>query len=209
MVVKQIKSRFLRGEFDQNTYVCIEDKDVVIIDAGAELDDIKKIVRGKNVLGVLMTHLHFDHLYNIEKYVEEFDCDVYICSGAESSLLSPRENASVIIYEDLKFNIPNKNIKYYPDSLSLGKFEFKVIKTSGHTKDSVCLLIQNLLFTGDTVFSNNIGRTDLVGGDISDMEESLRKLLSIDYDVAYPGHFEKCKKSEIDRVIKNYISILN
>ena len=205
MVVKQIKSKFLRGEFDQNTYVCVKGKDAVIIDAGAELADIKKAVKGKRVLAVLMTHLHFDHLYNIESYIKEFDCNIYISQGAESALTSARENASVIIFENLTFNVPANNIKYYSEEIELGEFNFKVIKTPGHTKDSVCLLTEDMLFTGDTVFADTIGRTDLVGGDISDMQDSLKKLLAVEYDVAYPGHFGKAKKSVIDKVINYYI----
>lgn len=205
MIIKQIKSKFLMNIFNQNTYVCISGKEAVIIDAGAELEDVKKAVKGKRVLAVLLTHIHFDHIFNIEKYISEFDCDVYIKNGAEKSFKNARENASVLIGTELKFKVPEKNIKHYTENLKLGEFKIKVISTPGHTKDSVCLLIDDDLFVGDLVFSDTIGRTDLVGGDMGEMQESLKKIKELSYKTAHTGHYVVAKKETIDSVIKNYI----
>ena len=185
--------------------MCISGKEAVIIDAGAELEDVKKAVKGKRVLAVLLTHIHFDHIFNLEKYISEFDCDVYIKNGAEKSFKNARENASVLIGTELKFKVPEKNIKHYTENLKLGEFKIKVISTPGHTKDSVCLLIDDDLFVGDLVFSDTIGRTDLVGGDMGDMQESLKKIKELSYKTAHTGHYVVAKKETIDSVIKNYI----
>lgn len=205
MLIKQIKSKFMKNMFDQNTYVCINKKEAIIIDAGAELEDIKKAVKGKKVLAILLTHLHFDHIYNIEKYIKEFDCDVYLKGGAEKCFLDIRENASIVIHKEMLFNIPEKNIKHYSDEIKLGETDIKIISTPGHTKNSVCLLIEDNLFTGDTIFSDIIGRTDLVGGDMGDMQESLKKIKELNYKTAYPGHYGSAKKEIIDSVIKKFI----
>ena len=67
-----VKSKFLMNLFDQNTYVLKSKKEAIIIDAGAELEDVLKEVENKKVLAVLMTHLHFDHIWNIEQYLEKY-----------------------------------------------------------------------------------------------------------------------------------------
>jgi len=77
----------------------------------------------------------------------------------------------------------NKNIK------NLQIPEFKIIKTPGHTQDSICILYQDILFSGDTIFHNNgKGRTDLEGGSESQILESIKKLITINYKTLCPGH---------------------
>lgn len=205
MEIIKIKSKFLKNIFDQNTYICIGKNSAIIIDAGGEVKDIEKHLDGKKVLAVLMTHLHFDHLWNIEEYVKRFDCDVYMCKGAEEKLTDPNANASFMIRKDMLFNIPKNKIKYYAEKLKIGEFEVEVFFTPGHTDDGVCLKIDSNLFTGDTVFNDNIGRCDLEGGSTSLMRESLKNILSIDFKKAYPGHFNEASKEEISNTIKYYI----
>ncbi len=205
MKIKQIKSKFLRGEFDQNTYVILGDKTAVIIDAGAELKDIKKVARGKRVLAVLMTHLHFDHLWNIEDILNVFDCDMYIAKGAEHKLDSGRGNVSVIIGEEMHFKVDYSKIKTYEPRLTLGEFEFEIIPAPGHSKDSVLIKFNDNLFSGDTVFDGAIGRTDLDDGNMGDMQESLAKILNIKFDTIYPGHFNVANKKSIENTIKKYL----
>ena len=88
MVVSQITSKFLGGSFDQNTFLVEHKGEYVLIDAGAEIEDIEKIIKNKKLSAVLITHAHFDHIYNIEKIVNRFDCDVYVSEGAEEKFCS-------------------------------------------------------------------------------------------------------------------------
>lgn len=200
-----IKSRFLYGTFDQNTYVLIDGKNAVIVDAGAELEDVLKLVKNKKVLAILLTHVHFDHIWNIENYVKEFSCPVYICEGAEDKLTSPDKNQSTMIKRPVVCEIDHKNIKYYAKKLNIGSFDFEVLFTPAHSSDSICLIWDKNLFTGDTIFSDGIGRTDFYDSDPQNMINNFKIILSLDFDTAYPGHGGQATKGKIVQIIKYYL----
>ncbi len=203
--LKVIKSKFLKNMFDQNTYVLISGDDAIIIDAGAELEDVKACVNGKNVLAVLLTHLHFDHTWNIEDYVKEFNCDVYVVENQENRFLDVKLNASFMVRQNITKNVAKNNIKYYAENLKIGNFELKIIFTPGHTADGVCVLWQDKLFTGDTIFADGVGRCDLYDSNSFEMKNSLQKLVDIDFSVAYPGHYEAASKDKILTQIAYYV----
>lgn len=205
MEVNIIKSKFLRGLFDQNTYVLTDKNQAVIIDAGAELEDVKKVVGKRRVLAILMTHLHFDHFWNLDKYLSDFDCPVFIKEDQEEKFENPKHNGSVVIRKDFAKKIDKKYIKYYAKKLVLGNFEFDVFDTFGHSSDCVCLLTNRNLFTGDTIFSDCVGRTDLYDSDNDKMLESLKLIQTIDFERAYPGHYESATKDEILKTISFYL----
>lgn len=188
MEVKTIKAKFLKGIMDQNTYLVLGEKEAILIDAGAEIQDIQNELCGRKLKMVLMTHLHFDHIWNLDKIVTTFNVPVYICSGEEKRFSDDKLNASVLVRKSVVKNIDQKYIKYYAENLKTEEFSVGVINTPGHTKDSVCLLINDYLFSGDTKFAYGIGRTDLLDSDESEMVESLRKLKNIKYSVLCPGH---------------------
>ena len=205
MEIKTIKSRFMHGVFDQNTYVLMNKKQALIIDAGADLEDVKNVIGNRDVLAILMTHLHFDHFWYLEEYLNEFGAPVYIQEGFENKFLDSELNGSVLVRKNITKNIENSQIKYYENKLKIGSFECNVISTPGHTEDSVCLLIDDNLFTGDTIFSDAIGRTDLKDSDDVSMKESLKTIHEIDYITAYPGHYESASKNQINKTISFYL----
>ena len=96
MKINQIKSKFLGGSFDQNTYVLANENFAILIDAGANLEDILKFTKNKKVLAVLITHLHFDHIWNLKSILDYFDCDVYIVSGFDDYFNNPLKNVSKV-----------------------------------------------------------------------------------------------------------------
>ena len=204
MEIVTVKAKFLRGVFDQNTYVLINGNEAVIVDAGAEVQDIESVVQGKKVLAVLITHLHFDHIWNIESYVQKFDCDVYVKDGCEDILGDSEKNASTMIRKNITHEIPKNHIKYYAEKLKLGSFDFDVYFTPGHSIDSVCLLTNRCLFSGDTLFEEGVGRTDIWGGNETELKKSLSLVESLDFDRAYAGHFgEFSKKQAVQEIEKN------
>lgn len=200
-----IKSKFLKNMFDQNTYIISNENEAVIIDAGAELEDVKEIVGNKKVLAVLVSHIHFDHIWNIEKYTEEFDCDVYIVEGFEEKFFNPEYNCSTIVKQEIKRNIPKNKIKYYKNNLKLGMFEFDIIQTPGHSADSVCILLNKYLFSGDTLFADGVGRTDLYDSDSDQLINSLNKIMELNFVILYPGHYIDSSKENVKKFIKYYI----
>ena len=197
MDIYTVKATAYRGILNQKTYVLTNDSEAVIIDAGANVEDVKQFVGNRKVLGVLLTHLHFDHIWCIEDYIKEWNADIYVVNGAEEKFKNAELNCSYLIRADMTFNVSQKNIKYYAQKLKLGSFEFDVIFTPGHSADSVCLLTNKNLFCGDLVLDGTIGRTDLYDSSDYDMQRSLEKLKFIDFKIAYPGHYDKMTKEEV------------
>ena len=203
--IQTVVSKFMHGAFEQNTYVLYNKKEAVIIDAGAEVEDLKSIIQNRKVLAVLITHLHFDHIWNLPEILKEFDCSVYIQKDCENSFIDSRYNASYMIRQNLIFEIPSEKIEYFTENLKLGKFEFKVYQTPGHSRDCVCFLIDKNLFTGDTIFKDSIGRTDLMDSDNKKILESLKIIKDIDFKTAYHGHYESSSKEEVLDTINMFL----
>ena len=159
MYIKTVITGFL----EENCYVLKDEKnkECLIIDPGAEYENIKKEIGDYKVLNVLLTHNHFDHVGALEDIIKDYKVEVL-----------KKENL-----EEKEYVINN--------------FNFKVIYTPGHTTDSVTYHFEkeNVMFTGDFLFKGTIGRTDLPTGDISDMKNSLIKIKNYSTSVTiYPGH---------------------
>ena len=153
--------RIITGALDENCYVLIKNKTVLIIDPGDDYQNIKEAIGDNKVLAVLITHSHFDHI------------------GALRNFLTKR---SIKIFK--KSNLEEKEY-------TIGDFSFDCIYTPGHSKDSVTFYFKedNVLFVGDFIFKESIGRTDLPGGDTLEMENSIKKILTYDENIKlYPGH---------------------
>ncbi len=196
MEILEVVATAHNGILNQKTYVLVKGKNAIIIDAGAELEDVKKVVQNKKVLAVLITHCHFDHIWCVEDYIKEWDMPVYIFGGAEEKFLDSNKNCSNIIRDRKTFDVNQDNIRYFEDRFKVGDFEIEVIKTPGHSADSVSFLIEKSLFPGDLVLGGSIGRTDLYDSNDRDMWDSLEKLEKIDFEMAYPGHYESMTKQE-------------
>lgn len=203
--IVRLKSKYMHGIMEQNTYVLLKGKFAVIIDSGAEVQEVKEIVGDRKVLGVLFTHLHFDHFWYVDKYLEEFDTFAYIQEGFDNKFEKAELNGSHLIRRVVEKNISKNRIKYYAKNLKLENFDIEVVETPGHSADCVCLLIEKQLFTGDTIFSDCIGRIDLIDSDKDKMIESLEKIRELDFETAYPGHYETASKEEIVKTIGFYI----
>lgn len=206
MSVIQIKSKFLRNIFDQNTYVVAGENDAVIIDAGAEAKDVQKALGGRKVLAVLLTHAHFDHIWNLKDYCENFNAPVYFFDGAEKRVTDKNLNMSKMLTVKFSAEVDKKLVRHYDfdKPLKLNEFEFKIIHTPGHSADSVCILHKKDLFSGDAIFCNGVGRTDLSDSDNDAMKDSLLKIKDLNFENLYPGHYAAAKKSDAEEIIEMF-----
>lgn len=155
--------KIVTGALDENCYVLIKNKECLIVDPGSDYPNIKEQIGDNKVLGVLITHSHFDHI------------------GALRNFLTKR---SIKIFK--KSNLEEKEY-------TIGSFNFKCLYTPGHSKDSVIFFFEEekVMFVGDFIFKESIGRTDLPGGDEKDMQNSIQKILQYDEEIKlYPGHYE-------------------
>jgi len=150
------------GELETNCYLLFQNKECLIIDPGAEADFIKKTVGEAKVVGILITHYHFDHVGALEKLKEYYGVDIY-----DFNNLTECEN-------------------------QIGSFKFEIIYTPGHKEDCISILFDKKdMFVGDFIFKDSIGRTDLVGGDFNKMKESIEKIKRYSDKInLYPGHGE-------------------
>jgi hydroxyacylglutathione hydrolase len=142
-----------------------------------DVDRILKIAEQKKlkIKYIVNTHSHFDHIAGNEE-------------------LKAKTGAKIVAHENSKIE---KDITVKDgDVIILGKLKIKVIHTPGHTQDSICLLVNKNLFTGDTLFvGGSYGRTDLPGGNFEQLVNSLQKLMKLDEKViVYPGHHYGKKK---------------
>lgn len=173
-----------------NCYTVYDDvsKNCLIIDLGGDFSLIMAQIKelGLDVKGVLLTHGHFDHVADAVK-CKENGIPVYI-SRADSKMLTDRTNMSEIFgFGRLSFDADGILSE---GANEIGGIKFEVIKTPGHTAGSICILIGDKLFSGDTLFALSFGRCDLPSGDYSELKNSiLNKLFTLDGNVeVLPGH---------------------
>jgi glyoxylase-like metal-dependent hydrolase (beta-lactamase superfamily II) len=161
------------GKMANFTYIIADEDtgDAAIIDPSWDLDEIFNILKknGWKALYIINTHTHFDHVLGNDQ--------VATITGAK---IIQHENS------DLEKDIAIKD----GDTIQLGNIKIKVMYTPGHSKDSMCLVLDDAIFTGDTLFVGNCGRTDLPGSDPIEMYNSLfNRLAKLDEKLTiYPGH---------------------
>ena len=163
----------------------------VIIDPSAQMEEIENVLLKKDVSPerILLTHGHFDHLFSLDIMRDRYGIPACIHEGDASFLSDPVKNASASLIWEKHTYRPAEVLLHDDDIIMVGSESLRVISTPGHSPGSVCFLSENALLTGDTLFSDNIGRTDLFGGDAHMLRASLQRLelLGKDYQI-YPGH---------------------
>ena len=170
------------GDYQTNTYILYNEGEgkCLVIDPGFEADQIMRYVNQLHleVEAILLTHGHFDHVGGVKDLAAETGCKVYICP--EDLSMPPMMTAGPLYYT-----------KTYGEGtkLNLAGLDIYVIHTPGHTPGSVCLMVENAIFSGDTLFAGSCGRTDLPGGDWLTILNSLRRLAAFETNYwVYPGH---------------------
>lgn len=153
--------KVITGAIEENCYILKKDNTCLVIDPGDDFPKIKEKIGDNKVVGVLVTHSHFDHVGALRNFLNKRSIKVF-----KKSNLQERE------YE-------------------LGNFKFEVIYTPGHSADSVTFYFKKdkCMFVGDFIFNGSIGRCDLPTGDESVMKKSLENIKKYDRDIKlYPGH---------------------
>lgn len=170
------------GDYETNCYIVYTDhsKKCVVIDPGYDAFLIEDHLTGMGLEcdAILLTHGHFDHVGAVRDLAATFGCPVYL--RPEELTMPPQMTAGPLYYTD-----------FYPTEgqLTVAGLEFTVLHTPGHTPGSVCLIEEDALFSGDTLFAGSCGRTDFPGGDARQMSASLRSLKELpDHLRVFPGH---------------------
>ena len=190
--------RMVLGGLANNTYIIIgeEGKKAVVIDPAAEPERILEYLSGQGLAleGILITHGHYDHIGAVEGIKRHLDVPVYTHEEEARMMEDPIRNLSTY-FTSMGIKAQADKLVVEGEILSFGDdLSFKTIIVPGHSPKSVCFLAedQNVVFTGDTLFSGSIGRTDYYNGDQGDLIRYIsQKLMFLPGDTkVYPGHGE-------------------
>lgn len=181
------------GSMGANCYVigCEETKEAAVIDPGGDvkmiLDELK--LKGLDLKYIINTHGHIDHIGGNDELREATGAKLMIHELDASMLTEPRLNFSGMMGRSKGFK-PADTLLTEGDIVEFGSIKLDVLHTPGHTRGGICLLAKGVVFTGDTLFNESIGRTDFPGGNYEDIIKSIMvKLMPLpDETVVYPGH---------------------
>lgn len=189
MIIK----KFTAGKLENNMYLLLDksSKKAVLIDAAEYLPEIKDSAKGYDVEYILLTHGHFDHITGLTELKKELNACALI--NENDKIISDNINEFTNLF-GMAESVPPAYEGYVKDGdeLRVGNMNIKVIATPGHTQGGVCYLVDGNLFSGDTLFMESIGRTDLFGGNFKQLSESIKnKLFKLDDNTkVFPGHGE-------------------
>jgi hydroxyacylglutathione hydrolase len=181
------------GPLETNCYVLGDEKskEAVVIDPGGDFEEIEgelKKLRLK-VKYIILTHGHFDHTGALAQLKKTTGAEILIHS-ADAAMLSSAGQAQPFFMESSSENCSADRLLQEGDEIKFGESSLEVLHTPGHTPGGISLVIDKMIFTGDTLFCGSVGRADLPGSSYKKLIDSIRtKLLSRSDDyVIYPGH---------------------
>jgi len=207
MNIQTIKIKWAENELSQNTHIVEFENSCVVIDAGCSVEKIKSITN-KPIKAVFITHGHFDHIL----YIEEFDklnIPIYANKHILELLEDDTKNASLMFGCSKTFKVKNLNFVSDNQEIEIDGYIIKCLYTPGHSVDSMSFIIDNNLFSGDTVFSVAVGRDDLPTSNTHELIKSLKRILNLDYKSLYTGHGRPSDKQEQKTNIPKWIDYLS
>jgi len=170
---------------------CGQTKKAILIDPGAGSKMIQNWLKEKDqeIIYILLTHGHYDHIGSVEYLRNELQVQVAIHKDDAEMLTNPAKNLSSFLGKDVKLS-PAEILLDDNQELKVGEITLKVIHTPGHTPGGICILTDDGLISGDTLFNGSVGRTDFPGGDMQKLISSIQnRLMDLpDETVVYPGH---------------------
>ena len=196
---KGMKIQMIRNTIAaENTYVISNDKATIIIDPGSETEQIISLINQLDtpVVAILLTHTHYDHIMSVDPVRELTKVPVYVSELEADWLYTPTLNLSGLPRHD--HDLPNVVVKAAEYTFEIDQpyqisgFSFTVLATPGHSQGGVSFVFEDeqVVFTGDALFSGTIGRTDLNTGDLATLKQSIiTQLFTLpSHFHVFPGH---------------------
>ena len=183
--------------FGSNTYILLSGSEAIAVDPSVSVRAIDSLLEQNRakLCGILLTHGHFDHTVAIDTLRDAHPVPLMMHSGDAPMMTDGQINGFYEFFGKECTHRPAERLLEDGETISLGEEEIKVISTPGHSPGSICLLChgesEDFLVSGDTLFSNSVGRWDLWGGDAPTLARSLARLRELDGSMRiYAGHGE-------------------
>lgn len=183
--------RFILGDLSTNCYLVWSDGDAGVIDPGGPVKELVRLIRERSLSlkWIVNTHGHADHIAGNAELRREFGVPLLIHAADRQMLSSPEANLSTMMGNSIVSPDADRTLRH-GDRLILGSEQLTVLETPGHTRGGISLVAPGLVFSGDALFLESIGRTDFPGGDRRQLVNSIRAhLLTLPPEtVVLPGH---------------------
>jgi glyoxylase-like metal-dependent hydrolase (beta-lactamase superfamily II) len=181
-----------------NAYLIERNGECVLIDAPEQaVDVVKRITNtGKKLVAVILTHGHFDHIFGLKAIEKYTGAKVYIHEAETSMLRDTSMNLAGLAYLPGTFPVYNGPVTtlHNNDSLTIGDITFEIFHAPGHTPGCICIVMGNMIFTGDFIFKSSIGNTSFPNSKPQVMQSSLERFVQTFGNgdcTLCPGHGEK------------------
>ena len=185
------------GAYETNCYILRESetaKDCLIIDTGLEAEQLAEFLRARELrpVAVVLTHGHADHITGIGILRASYPkIKVYIHKLDSEMLTEAERNLSALAGSNFTTE-PADVFGDEPETITEAGIKLEILHTPGHTQGGICLYARDdgLVFSGDTLFADSVGRTDFPGGSMSQLIKGIKEKLCVmpDETVVYPGH---------------------
>lgn len=194
------------GGMNNNAFLIVDEStnESALVDCPEFNNDMKELIGDTDLKYILLTHGHYDHILGTKAVKEKYGCKVVIAKEDEPMLSSTKLSLGAFcnaLHEPVSADV----IVNDGDIINVGNLQIKVLATPGHTKGCVCYMVEDYLFTGDTLFYTNCGRTDLPGGNGVEMYNSLQRLKNLDGDYKVMTGHDDCSTLEFERQHNPYM----
>lgn len=184
-------TRLVLGPLQTNCYlvVCPDTRAALVIDPADQASAIQRAAQQKTarIEQILLTHMHPDHLAALPALREATGAKV-LAHRLDAEMLGSSARFFGMRAEQLPSLLPDVQLDG-GEALTIGRLTGSILHTPGHTPGSICLRVGSMLFTGDTLFCQGVGRVDLPGGSLDNLLASLQRLFTLpDETVVHPGH---------------------
>jgi len=186
-----IVERIVCGPLETNCWLVGDDEGgpLVVIDPAGDAEKVAARIAERDVGCVVLTHGHFDHLGAADEIRDLTGAPLLVHEADAAAIVSPEGSGGTLFGFDHRTAAPDRTLAD-GDRIDSGELTLEVVHTPGHTPGSICLLGEGHLFSGDTLFSGSVGRSDFPGGDARALRRSIGERLTPlpDETVVHPGH---------------------